>query len=82
MKREIRRWSEQEKALLFTRLTNEQIAKKTNKSAKNVGRVRRYYTGSYAAPNFYLAKHAASLDKEARIYDLARKLGVRIEGMR
>ena len=76
------RWTEKEKSLLFTTMTNEQIAKELNMPIKSIGHARRYYTGKYSSPNYYLSKHWEKIDKEARIYDLARKLGVRIEGMR
>ena len=70
-------WTEEEKRCLRTDLTNSEIAEELGISVDKIRRARRYYTGHYCEmKNARINDHLIS--SEARIIDLAKRLGVRI----
>ena len=74
-------WTEAEKKYLWTDLTNSEIAEEIGIPVDKVRRARRYYTGHYCElANARIDDHRIS--SEARIMDLAKRIGVRIEGVR
>ena len=77
------RWTKEKRDMLWSNMTNEEIAQKLGKSVTVVKRARFYYTGhttdrSNWEPNCeQIAKKAES---EARILKLAKEMNVKIGG--
>lgn len=79
----MKRWTDDEKRLLRSNMTSEEIAEKTGRSLKAV-RSRRYeYTGHTNCDEFVPMREFVSKEVgEARILYLCRKLGIRLEDTR
>ncbi len=73
-------WTEAEKKYLWTDMTNSEISEEIGVPVDKVRRARRYYTGHYC--ELTNARDTDHKDSEARILDLAKRLGVRIETAR
>lgn len=74
-------WAEAEKKYLWTDMTNSEISEEIGVPVDKVRRARRYYTGHYCEmSNARIDDHRIS--SEARIIGLAKRIGVRIEGVR
>ena len=70
-------WTEAEKKYLWTDMTNSEISEEIGVPVDKVRRARRYYTGHYCEmSNARIDDRRIS--SEARILDLAKRLGVRI----
>ena len=70
-------WTKEEKILLTTDMTNSEISEELGIPVDKVRRARRYYTGHYCE----LANARIDdrrINSEARILDLAKRLGIRI----
>ena len=83
--REIRRWTPEEISLLYTDRSSEDIAEELGRSVVGVKRMRYYHTGHYiprdkAEPTE--REQLSPLRSEVRILDLAKKIGVKLEGVR
>ena len=76
-----RKWTKEEIGLLWSNKTNKEIAEETGRNFETVRRMRKYYTG-FSSEKRYTREDMALAYSEARIITLARKLGVRIEGVR
>lgn len=74
-------WTEAEKKYLWTDMTNSEISEEIGVPVDKVRRARRYYTGHYCEmANARINDHRIS--HEARIIGLAKRIGVRLEGVR
>ena len=74
-------WTEAEKKYLWTDMTNSEISEEIGVPVDKVRRARRYYTGHYCElANARIDDHRIS--NEARVINLAKRIGVRIEGVR
>ena len=83
-------WTKDKRDLLFSDMTNEEIAKATGHTITSVKRARYYYTGHEVEfSKWQLAREAAILEheqkarrvaNEQRLKDLCRQLGVRLYG--
>lgn len=70
-------WTEAEKKYLWTDMTNSEISEEIGVPVDKVRRARRYYTGHYCEmSNARIDDRRIS--GEARILDLAKRLGIRI----
>lgn len=70
-------WTDEEKKILRSFLTNSEISEELGIPVEKVRRARRYYTGHYCEiANARIDDHRIS--SEARILGLAQKIGVRI----
>jgi len=70
-------WTEAEKKYLWTDMTNSEISEEIGVPVDKVRRARRYYTGHYCEmSNARIDDRRIS--SEARILDLAKRLGIRI----
>ena len=84
------KWSKEHKEMLKTDMTNVQIAKETGRTLEAVKRARYTYTGHAVEKDrwvetkeerlFEMEKKVHKLQKEQRLLDLCRHLGVRIGG--
>ena len=85
------KWSKEHKDLLKTDMTTEQIAEVTGRTPDAVRRARYVYTGhssqkdrcpeTYEEKLFEAERKYLEIQREQRIKDLCRQLGVRIGGM-
>ena len=85
------KWSSEDKALLKTDMSNEQIDKLTGRTPEAVRRARYTYTGHFVEKDkgietreeklFEAEREYHKLQKEQRLKELCRQLGVRIGGM-
>ena len=84
-------WTREQKDLLFSEMTNEEIAKAVGRSVTSVKRARYYYTGHEVEFSRWqldtqenaILKHeqkAKRVANEQRIKDLCKRLGVRLYG--
>lgn len=71
------RWTKEEREFLKSDLTNSEISERLDIPVAKVRRARRYYTGHYC--ELTNARDTDHKDSEARILDLAKRLGVRID---
>ena len=78
------KWTKEEKALLWSMKTNEEIAKELNRTVTAVERARYYYTGHVCEIENAKARFSqeSQIAKEARIINLCHQLGVRLQGVR
>lgn len=85
-------WTSEEKRMLRSEMTNEEIARETGRSVKAVVSARYRHTGHQVQRSKWrdpyqteigIAKEKVSkIEKEARLLALCKQLGVRIGGMR
>ena len=84
------KWSREHKALLKTDMTTEQIVKITGRTPDAVKRARYVYTGhsslkdrcpeTYEEKLFEAERKYRKIEKEQRLKELCKQLGVRIGG--
>lgn len=79
------KWTKQQRDMLWSDMTNEEIADATGRSLIVVKRARFYYTGHTVHKD--LARDNAEearkkTEGEARILNLAKKLNIKIGGMK
>lgn len=79
--RHVHKWTASEQAMLWSDMSNEDISIQMNISPKAVRSARRYYTGHYCEPAKARYRDR-NIEGEARIIELAHKIGARIEGVR
>ena len=77
------KWTKQQRDMLWSDMTNEQIAAATGRSVMVVKRARFYYTGhtvnrDLAIPN--TEERRAKAEGEARILKLAKQMNIKIGG--
>lgn len=75
-----KRWSDKEKQMLKTTMSNSEIAEKTSRTVKQVKEARRYYTGistSWDRARIKPLKHS-KIAGECRILSLCKKIHVRL----
>ena len=75
------KWTKEKRDMLWSDMTNEEIAKKLGKSIMLVKRARFYYTGHTTNRSNWEANYEkirSQAEKEARILDLAQKLNIKI----
>ena len=82
--REARRWTMEEKNLLWTIRSNHDIAEELGRSVVSVKNARFFYTGHYCPREYARPKKTEynGVRSEIRILDLAKKIGVKLEGVR
>lgn len=79
-------WTDAELAMLYTNLTNEEIAKEIGRTKKAVRKKRYLITGHYVENEKQrdpMPPHISVFDeryKEARILSLAKRMGVKLYG--
>lgn len=83
-------WTREQKDLLFSDMTNEEIAEATGRSLISIKSARYYYTGHQVEPAKALEarerailmqeQKARRVANEQRLKDLCRQLGVRLYG--
>ena len=86
------KWTAEEKKLLKTDMTTEQIAEATGRTKEAVRRARYTYTGHFVEKGkgfttaeeklFEAERRYHKVQKEQRLIRLSKELGVRIGGMR
>ena len=74
------RWTKEEREFLKSDLTNSEISERLDIPVSKVRRARRYYTGHYC--ELTNARDTDHKGSEARILDLAKRIGVRIDTKR
>lgn len=79
------KWTKEKRDMLWSDMTNEEIAEKLGKSVMLIKRARFYYTGHTTNRSKWEMNYEQKRNKvegEARILDLARKMNIKIGGMR
>ena len=75
--RKVHIWTDEDQAMLFSCMTNQEIAEALNLSEKAVRSSRRYYTGHYTEQAKTRDYHT-KITNEARVLQLAKELRVKI----
>lgn len=84
-------WTKEQKDMLHSSMTNEEIAEATGRTLTSVKKARYYYTGhevelsrarleSSESEILRLEREARRLDREKQLNNLCRQLGVRLYG--
>ena len=76
------KWTDEQKEMLKSDMSNEEIAAEVGRSVTAVQSARMYYTGhtvELARAKTLDSQKIASITSEARILDLAKKMNIRIE---
>ena len=76
-------WTKKMRDMLWTDMTNEEIAEKLGKSVVAIKRARFYYTGHMTRRSEWKPTPEQAIKRaegEARILDLAKKLNIKIGG--
>ena len=84
-------WTEEDKALLYTDMSTEEIAEKTGRTYAAIQRMRYDLTGHYVEKDKqhdkqvrpfsrYATQAMSDIEKEARILHLAKDLNIKLEG--
>lgn len=79
------KWTKEKRDMLWSDMTNEEIAERLGKSVMLIKRARFYYTGHTTNRSKWEINYEQKRNKvegEARILDLARKMNIKIGGMR
>lgn len=73
-------WTQEEKKMLHSNKTNEEIAEEIGVSICAVKKSRYYYTGHEVEPDRWRKDNPSriSVESEARILSLAKKIGVKL----